>query len=171
MKQVVIGTDPHLASWVVWHVVLELWAASAWQVKERHLVPLPGSVSGVACPPSRPPTCRPGLSSSCTSAQGENAWITWVTCVGLRIKKYFLLKYEGKKTHLKKLDLLIRNVELQSLVSTAWEQPCGRCHISAVSQGLIRAKPPTPQTGASAGVPTSWSRRGSAGDIIKGSFW
>lgn len=41
---------------------------------------------------------------------------------------------KGKKPHLKKLDLLIRNVELQSLVSTAWEQPCGRCHISTVSQ-------------------------------------
>lgn len=54
---------------------------------------------------------------------------------------------KGKKTHLKKLDILIRNVELQSLVSTVWEQPCGRSHISAVSQGLIRAKPPTPQTG------------------------
>lgn len=48
-----------------------------------------GSVPGM---PSRPPVCRSGLGGTCSFAHGENAWISWVICIGLRIKKYFLLK-------------------------------------------------------------------------------
>lgn len=70
---------------------------------------------------------------------------------------------KGKKPTLKKLDLLIRNVELKMLpksVSTVLNSPQGD-GVSVRGAGPISAKPPSAHTlgqGAPAGVHTSWSR-------------
>lgn len=49
-----------------------------------------------------PVTCLPPSRQTAPTplAQGEKAWIFGVTCLRSRIKKYFLLKYEGKNNPL-----------------------------------------------------------------------
>lgn len=74
--------------------------ALAVRAKERHWVG-PQALSQ-QWPARQPPAAsRPGLSGSCAPTGGENVLISWVTRVGSRIKKYFLLKYEWEKPTLK----------------------------------------------------------------------
>lgn len=84
-KEVVVRTDLILLE-AVWHVALELSAASDSKDEGK----APGPLTGAACLRARPKW----LLHIC---QGEKAWDSWVTCAGSRIKKYFLLQYEGKK--------------------------------------------------------------------------
>lgn len=83
----------------VWHKDPSCWLNAQARVKAKH--PVQPTGTAWQWPPASPqPAFRPGLSGPGTFAQGKHACISRMTCVGSRIKKYFLLKYEGEKATL-----------------------------------------------------------------------
>ena len=156
----------------VWHVY-QLWASRAQRRGGEGTGPAHRlwPCGGLPAPPPAPLRAK----GSHTFAQRENAWVSSVTCVGSRIKKYFLLKCEG----IKKSGMWNRDCA-QVLCPQCLTSPDGGIASVRRAGGLISAKlssplPPGPRGPLTASPPlgaAGWERawgtssRASSGGLV-----